>query len=228
MKKTNRTRLTAMMFAAAGIGGCMLTLNDAEILYRIPAEAAGKGCTTTMTTAAAARLSAENAAQAEAICGAPGDVNIDGVINTLDIVALQKFLLGKESNINADSADLDGDGTIDIFDMGLLKRDVIQQEKYPEPVTETTMQPVYGPPHMFTSTTDATTTTMAPPETTMETLYGPPVWMTTTLEIMTSTEPQDVYGPPNWFTREPTEPPTVTTTTEILPQPEYGPPDVER
>ena len=194
-------------------------------------------------TTAAVKLSAEKSVQAAAIAGAKGDVNVDGVIDTRDVVSLQKYLLGKESRIYPDPADLDDDGTVDIFDMGLLKRDVIQRAEIPEPVygppewfttsaTTTTMpmtQPLYGPPSLFTTTESSIWTEMP------QTEYGPPNWFeSTTLEVMTNTEPQDVYGPPNWFTDDPEESKTVTTETTMFTTPEttmetlYGPPNAWR
>ena len=51
-----------------------------------------------------------------------GDVNVDGNTSALDVVALQKYLLGISSISGMEEADMNGDGEIDIFDMALLKR----------------------------------------------------------------------------------------------------------
>lgn len=57
-----------------------------------------------------------------------GDVNSDGVPDTLDIVALQKWLLavpGAEL-ADPDAADLNGDDRIDILDLAMLKRELLK------------------------------------------------------------------------------------------------------
>lgn len=53
-----------------------------------------------------------------------GDVNLDGQVSTLDIVALQKHLLGQYplSQEQARQADTTGDGSVDAFDLGVLKK----------------------------------------------------------------------------------------------------------
>lgn len=50
-----------------------------------------------------------------------GDYNTDGKVDSLDAVALQKFLLGKKSTIDS-AADPVTDGVTDIYDMGVLKQ----------------------------------------------------------------------------------------------------------
>ena len=52
-----------------------------------------------------------------------GDVNGDQVIDVLDVILLQKWILNIPGTTlpNPDAADLDGDGQIDIFDLGLMK-----------------------------------------------------------------------------------------------------------
>lgn len=57
-----------------------------------------------------------------------GDVNVDGEVDTLDIVCLQKYLLGLgqlENDGAVSCADLNTDDSVDIFDLGLLKQMVI-------------------------------------------------------------------------------------------------------
>ena len=54
-----------------------------------------------------------------------GDVNSDGKCNIMDIIALQKYLLGLKTTVNGANADMNADGVIDIFDLALLKRQVI-------------------------------------------------------------------------------------------------------
>lgn len=53
-----------------------------------------------------------------------GDVNMDGTLTLKDIVLLQKYLLGLEklTSVQLESADLCADGTVDVFDLGFLKR----------------------------------------------------------------------------------------------------------
>lgn len=52
-----------------------------------------------------------------------GDMNKDGSVTVLDIIILQKYLLGLQK-INAETfaiADMNADGSINVFDLGLLK-----------------------------------------------------------------------------------------------------------
>ncbi|MCR4646063.1 MAG: cellulase family glycosylhydrolase [Oscillospiraceae bacterium] len=54
-----------------------------------------------------------------------GDVNKDGAVNVLDVVTLQRWLLGVDTACDGEAADLDGSGEVDIFDLGLLKQIVL-------------------------------------------------------------------------------------------------------
>ncbi len=62
-----------------------------------------------------------SAMMAESVIAAPdtvkGDVNGDGVINTRDIVTMQKYLLGEDTDIDTDGADLNNDKKINVADM---------------------------------------------------------------------------------------------------------------
>ena len=51
-----------------------------------------------------------------------GDVNMDGAVDVLDLVTLQKYVLGLASLPSAAAADLTADGEVDVFDLALLKR----------------------------------------------------------------------------------------------------------
>ena len=54
------------------------------------------------------------------------DINKDGNFDVLDIIVMQKFLLGYSVDIqNKKSLDINEDGCIDIFDLGLMKREWI-------------------------------------------------------------------------------------------------------
>ncbi len=233
MKKTRRTRLTAMMFAAAGVGS-LVTLCGGGMLYHIPAEK-GNCCATTTTTTTTTAQSACRALidgmhlHVSASGELMGDVDGNGKIEVVDAGALQHYLHNNAVYIQGDAADLDADGVIDVFDLDLLKRMVIELQENSLSPYETLPAPVYGPPSWFTTTTEKETTTEP------QTEYGPPSWFTTA-EEETQTEPQDVYGPPEWFTdkfettvvEEETVPPTeIETETELLIQPVYGPPPSE-
>lgn len=54
--------------------------------------------------------------------GASGDVNGDGSVAISDAVLLQKYLLGTETEIDTEAADLDASGTITAKDLTCLKR----------------------------------------------------------------------------------------------------------
>lgn len=69
-------------------------------------------------------LTAAGAALAAPMFGtASGDVNADGAFDLTDLVTVQKWLLGDDAELNDwKAADLCGDGYIDVFDLGLMKR----------------------------------------------------------------------------------------------------------
>ena len=246
MKKSKATRLTALMFAAAGVG-CMLTPGETPACPRTDA------CITSDAVSADAayralreglqlRVSAEGRLL--------GDVDGSGTIDVVDIVALQRYLLGERIKIRTKAADIYADNVIDIFDLDMLKRAVLrlqnEEQDVTEPVTEpptedpteTITQPLYGPPEWFTDPTeDIPQPEYGPawdetwPESTDPTedipqpVYGP-VWDETEPEstdpvesLEPITEPQDVYGPPEWFDMTEPEDPTETTMETL-----YGPP----
>lgn len=56
-----------------------------------------------------------------------GDINLDGTVNTLDAELLQVYLVNKET-LNAEqgnNADLDSSGVVNVFDLVLLKRQIL-------------------------------------------------------------------------------------------------------
>ena len=59
----------------------------------------------------------------------PGDVNNDGEYGVSDIITLQKYLLGLNAAIDHNAADLNGDGSVDVFDLGLLKRRLLRKRQ---------------------------------------------------------------------------------------------------
>lgn len=76
--------------------------------------------------------SMSNAVQAAEVTQSPniaseirGDINGDKVITILDVIMLQKWILGIGSLPNWQNADLDDNGTVDVFDLSLLKRKLI-------------------------------------------------------------------------------------------------------
>ena len=56
-----------------------------------------------------------------------GDVNGNGKVELLDIVALQKFLVNIKVDIQSSYADMNGDNKLDIFDLAILKRFVLDE-----------------------------------------------------------------------------------------------------
>lgn len=58
----------------------------------------------------------------------PGDVNADNAVSTADIVMLQKWLLNTGEKLTSSAnADLDQNGEIDVFDLALLKRQLLKK-----------------------------------------------------------------------------------------------------
>ncbi len=65
-----------------------------------------------------------------------GDVNHDGEVGVLDIVTLQRFLLAQPAELYADTSDMDGNGKLNGFDLGILKKFVLAKQNEPEPEPE--------------------------------------------------------------------------------------------
>ena len=64
-----------------------------------------------------------------------GDVNGDGEVSVLDIVALQKFLVRMDAQVSSEAADLDHNGRLDVIDLVMLKQLVLTPQIDP-PLTE--------------------------------------------------------------------------------------------
>ena len=65
-----------------------------------------------------------------------GDADGDGDLTVLDVVMLQKYILGTGTLTAPEYADLNGDGTVDVFDLALAKRALLQKQQEPEKVLD--------------------------------------------------------------------------------------------
>lgn len=74
-------------------------------------------------TMSGARLLVRAEETAANVCG---DVNRDGECSLTDLIALQKWILGVGSLTDAQAADLDSDSVVDVCDLALLKRVLLQ------------------------------------------------------------------------------------------------------
>ena len=61
-----------------------------------------------------------------------GDVDGNGKVEIRDIITLQKYLLGMQTELRTEAADLNHDNKLDIFDLALLKHLVLHQQTVPE------------------------------------------------------------------------------------------------
>ena len=122
----------------------------ANTSYTIPAGASdmvlyveldGKTTNFSIDNAAIATKGTVIAASGESAAkSSKGDVNSDGEVNIMDIIALQKHMLGVRTDINGDNADMNDDNVIDVFDLNLLKYAVVHPTTAPvqaKPETET-------------------------------------------------------------------------------------------
>ena len=103
---------------------------------------------------------------AEAVSFVKGDVNADGDFNVSDVVLLQKWLLAVPDThlANWKAADFCEDERLNVFDLCLMKRELINFIT-PEPTTTTTE------PEITTTETETTTTTTTTETTTTTTIY---------------------------------------------------------
>lgn len=56
-----------------------------------------------------------------------GDVNADGKFSINDLIAMQRYLLGDGTLLQWQAGDLSTDGTIDVYDLGMMKRLLFRQ-----------------------------------------------------------------------------------------------------
>ncbi len=61
------------------------------------------------------------------ISSVQGDVNADGSFTVLDLVAMQKYLLGCTALADPAAGDLQADGVLDIYDLGMMKKLLLAQ-----------------------------------------------------------------------------------------------------
>jgi hypothetical protein len=85
-----------------------------------------------------------------------GDVNSDGQIDSIDLMAIKKHLLGVETVKNPAMADLDASGTVDALDYSLLKQYLLGiiktfpgQSPTPTPTQTPTPTPIAAKFHCF-------------------------------------------------------------------------------
>lgn len=65
-----------------------------------------------------------------------GDSDMDGNLGNSDIEALQNWLIEKNDNVSFENSDLDGSGSLDSFDLVLLRKLVLDPPAEPEPEPE--------------------------------------------------------------------------------------------
>ena len=75
----------------------------------------------------AAMLCIPTALQSTAAEKPTGDINADGVLDIMDVILLQKWLLAVPETHIADpeAGDFDADGTLDVFDLALMKKAMV-------------------------------------------------------------------------------------------------------
>ena len=86
----------------------------------------GASCLSVLTAAAFSMLPVQAIAESTISTQSKilGDVNDDGEVTVTDVIVMQGWLLGHD-NVTMyapQNADIDGDGTADVFDLGLMKR----------------------------------------------------------------------------------------------------------
>ena len=136
MKKTKKTMLIAAAFAAAMYPAVCAhhmpvqeSAHDADIYYYAPTE----GNYTEMIS----------------------PINHTNILSTTGVVFLQKYLLHQQNMTyeQYELADLNHDERVNIYDLILLKKQVLQKNIDVNPVEPTTeietAVPVYGPPEYF-------------------------------------------------------------------------------
>lgn len=114
-RKDVKTRETVTI----GMNGNSSTVNFLAAVkpYEAPTEPITESTTEPIT-----EETSESSAEAQSV---RGDVDTDGQCSVLDAIMLQKWLLCIGSLTDPSSADLNGDGSVDIFDLALLKRELL-------------------------------------------------------------------------------------------------------
>nr|ADD13451.1 family 11 xylanase [uncultured microorganism] len=57
-----------------------------------------------------------------------GDVDLNGRVELKDLITLQKYILGEKETVDAVTADLNADEAVDVFDLALLKRELLKKK----------------------------------------------------------------------------------------------------
>lgn len=65
-----------------------------------------------------------------------GDCNYDGMLGVADVVALQNWLLGRDSLRKPENADIDGDGVLDVFDLMQLRKLLLESPLWGEGIVD--------------------------------------------------------------------------------------------
>lgn len=92
-----------------------------------------------MQNGVAKRLSAQTAVLTVSGGVTPGDVNLDGEIDTDDLLLLRRALVGLESlPATSYGADVDGSGEVDTDDLLLLRRALVGLEEIPQSTNQFT------------------------------------------------------------------------------------------
>lgn len=245
MKKTEKTALTAAVFAAAlnvvPMGTSAYDPSEEEIqdvygppvyfettTFEEPVPQPDYGpmpAWTTETTAVPEETTTEvTEVIPQPAYGPPiatGDMNFDGVVDSFDLINMRKlFSKANYSDYYDRAADINEDGKLTVADLVLMNRYLLGRDK------------VIGEPDVIDEP-DVTTTT----ENNYASVYGPPAWFEQTTAVATVEEPVTtlrteffaVYGPPAWFEQQTTTVPdntikdTETTFTTV-----YGPPSMMR
>lgn len=70
-------------------------------------------------------VGADNSANSSASSGKKGDVNGDGKISVIDIVKIQRYIVGLEKTAKQSSLDINGDGKVSVIDIVKLQRHIV-------------------------------------------------------------------------------------------------------
>lgn len=100
----------------------------------IPVTTAASQTTATTTAKSTTTTKTTTAATTTATTSAPevimGDVNMDGKVNTADLVSMSGFLLGKKADtVSMENSDLNDDKTIDVFDLCILRKIILFKQE---------------------------------------------------------------------------------------------------
>lgn len=119
----NEDYMHSVTFRSTGFDDIIILVKDGDSLTDIPAVPYKRGCSGQWDVTDFTNIRSNLIVNAIYQLNGTGDVNMDGAVNKLDLLRLQKYLAGWDVEIDENAADTNGDGIVS-------KADLLRLQKY--------------------------------------------------------------------------------------------------